>query len=251
MSRAHKRYLWNNEAVAGYKTVDGWLILPGGIRVKREAAFMVEDDATFCDLATIGASVIIGAGALIGYRAAVGAEAVISRFVCLGEGVQVGKHTVIGKSGDLDVGANIGSSTSIGSRVVVGRGSRIGDSCIIGDGVTIGKQVIIRNRAILGDGVTIADGVHLGSRVNIAPNSHITSTPISIQGPRQLATLVSPTEVQIGMLVLPFTLWFESERQEAAFRQLGIDGEFAQVYVDILEFMEAHAADFAHLSFGG
>ena len=255
MLRADRRYTWNNEEVAHCKVVDGWLCLPKGVRLKRGTPFAIEsgsiaDGVTFYDRVTVGAGALISTGASIGAHATLGPDVVISQGVSVGEGCKVGSRSTIGELSSLDTGATVGDNTGIGARVVVCSGSRIGDACDIGHDVAIGKQVVIRNRAVIGDGTVINGGVRIGSRVCIAPNSHIKSTPMSIQGPRQLATIVSPTEVQIGLLVLPFTDWFDAEKQEAAFKKLGIDGEFVQVYADILEFMEAHTIDYSHLSFG-
>lgn len=248
MPLKNKRYVWNNEEVAECPTVNGRLILPGGCTVSRGALSTIEDGVIIHDSCIIGNGAVIKANAVIGYRAALALEVLISDWAVIGAGARIGTSSVVSSYAVLSNDVSIGIKSTIQDKVSIGRGSLIGDACIIERGVIIGKQVVIRNRAIIGAGSIIADGVRLGSRTCFAPASHIISTPIAIQGPHHLVTLVSLTEVQIGSVRLSFDGWY-GPSQPAIFKNLGIDGDWVRAYLDILNFLEDYVQDYSHLIF--
>lgn len=249
MPLKNKRYVWNNDEVAECPTVNGRLILPGGCTVSRGALSTIEDGVTIYDSCIIGNGAVIKANAVIGYRVALALEVLISDWAVIGAGARIGTSSVVSSYAVLSNDVSIGTKSDIHSNVSVGRGSLIGDACVIEQGSTIGKQVVIRNRAIIGAWSKIADGVRLGSRIHLAQDSHIMFTPLSIQGPHHLVTLVSLTDIQIGSEVLDFTGWNDPSRSQI-FKRLGIAGEWVKAYVDILNFLEDYASDFGHLIFG-
>jgi carbonic anhydrase/acetyltransferase-like protein (isoleucine patch superfamily) len=249
MPLKNKRYVWNNDEVAECPTVNDRLILPGGCNINRGNLSIIYDGAVIHDSCIIGAGSIVESNTMIGYQTILAPNVSVSDWVAIGARVRIGEGSMIGVGVILSDEVRIGTKSDIHSNVSVGRGSLIGDACVIDQGSTIGKQVVIRNRAIIGAWSKIADGVRLGSRINLAQDSHIMSTPLSIQGPHHLVTLVSLTDIQIGSEVLDFTGWNDPSRSQI-FKRLGIDGEWVKAYVDILNFLEDYASDFGHLIFG-
>jgi UDP-3-O-[3-hydroxymyristoyl] glucosamine N-acyltransferase len=135
---------------------------------------------------TLGAFVVIEAGARVGAGCVIGHGVVIRRDTVIGAQVRIDDHAVLGKepmraantavtkTGDLPP-LTIGDGAILGSGAVVYRGATLGERVLVADGAAVRERVTIGDRTIIGRGVTIENDCTIGRFVKIETGAYITA----------------------------------------------------------------------------
>jgi acetyltransferase-like isoleucine patch superfamily enzyme len=245
-----KYWIWNNSEFLKVAVIDGWSLVAPFIKVKVGEGSFISDGALVADGVELGKNVKVGASCELGYCTTIGNRSFLGKGVIVRACGEIRDKAGLGSGTVLEPDVFIGVGAHLGEGVYVAKGSRIGDSVTIDSNSSIGRLVVIRNRAHLGNRVTVGDGVKLGPRVRIKDDSLVSMTPLQIQGPLHLLTMVSATELQIGTLVMSVDDWECEDKREPAFKQLGLTVDEAPIFSVILTFACDFARSFGHLSFG-
>jgi acetyltransferase-like isoleucine patch superfamily enzyme len=245
-----KYWVWNNSEFLKVPVVNGWSVVTPFIKVKIGEGSFITDGALIADGVELGKNVKVSASCELGYCTTIGNRSFLGEGVIVQACGEISDKVSLGIGTVLESNVFIGINAHLGEGVYVAKGSRIGDSVTIDNNSSIGRLAVIRNRAHLGNRVTMGDGVKLGARVRIKDDSRVSMTPLQIQGPLHLLTMVSATELQIGSSVMSVDDWECEDKREPAFKQLGLTVDEAPIFSVILTFACDFARSFGHLSFG-
>lgn len=145
----------------------------------------VSPEARIGERVSMGANVVIEAGAVVGDDCAIGNHVTICADAKVGEGCVVSDFAVVGrrpklaptstaKAGELK-GLVLGDGCSVGCHTVLMAGSTIGARTIVGDSAGVRERCLVGSDSLIGRGVTVENDTVIGSRTKIQSGAYITA----------------------------------------------------------------------------
>lgn len=161
------------------------------------ASANVAPDAIVGDYSVVHENCEIGCGCIIG------SGVILHANTKLGIGITVFDHAVLGRPPKRVGGMtravahdlpplSIGDGCVVGAGAVIYQGTTIGQNCLLGDLCSIREQCVIGDDCIIARLVTINYETHIGNKVKVMDNTHLTGNMV-IEDGVFISVLVSTT----------------------------------------------------------